>query len=161
MTAFKIGQIVKARRPVQGLVEGSAYQIIGISEMPTPFGNFVTYQVKGITQLGVTLEIRNGHLVLDAASASFFPLIAGTEADAIIVNEDGTWAEWFLADRRGLAEILTDFGFDRCLDGNDAGQTLLLNPKEYSGPRIDLLRSDMETVAGPIFAQQRGVSFMG
>lgn len=62
MTAFSIGQITIARQTAQGLVRGETYRVRGATERPTPFGNFVTYEVE--SGGGNRLAIANGHLLL-------------------------------------------------------------------------------------------------
>jgi hypothetical protein len=63
MTAFQKDDTVKSRITAQGLKEGKTYQVKEVHEMPTPFGNFVTYILEG--EDGRPIVIHNGHLVLE------------------------------------------------------------------------------------------------
>lgn len=77
-SAFEVGQVVRARESVQGLVAGVEYVVRDLMENRTPFGTFVTYAVSP-TANPRNLEIEaalyrttgqswiwvaNGHLVL-------------------------------------------------------------------------------------------------
>lgn len=64
-TKFEIGQVVIARQSVQGMTRGQHYRVAGVTEQPTAFGNFVTYQL----EYGhISLSVVNGHLLLTPAT---------------------------------------------------------------------------------------------
>lgn len=60
-TAFNIGDKVVSNITAQGLVKGNKYSIVDIDQNFTPFGNFVSYKVKGD---GKEFWVNNGHLLL-------------------------------------------------------------------------------------------------
>jgi hypothetical protein len=61
-TAFKIGDLVKARRGVQGLVTGESLTVEDLDIRSTPFGDFVTYYLR--REDDRIIPVGNGHLVL-------------------------------------------------------------------------------------------------
>lgn len=60
-TAFAKGDLVTVERDLQGLKKGEMYQVAEVLNVPTPFGDFVTYRV---TDGSNDFPIVNGHLLL-------------------------------------------------------------------------------------------------
>jgi hypothetical protein len=63
-TTFKVGQTVKATVTAQGMIANTAYLVTAKHEEQYPWGNFVTYTLDGPAVSGDSLQIGNGHLVL-------------------------------------------------------------------------------------------------
>lgn len=68
VTAFNIGDKVKADITAQGMVKGNKYEIVDIDQNFTPFGNFVSYKIKGD---GKEFWINNGHLLLSKSTDKY------------------------------------------------------------------------------------------
>jgi hypothetical protein len=62
MTTFDLNDKVTPRQSVQGMKTGRIYTVTGISELPTPFGNFVSYVLTAAD--GAKCAVQNGHLLL-------------------------------------------------------------------------------------------------
>lgn len=83
---FEQGQIVKSRVDAQGLKRGSFYRVVNATLRSTPFGGFVTYEVKPLDG-GEHLSVGNGHLVLEEADEADIAL-----AKAPALDSTDAWA---------------------------------------------------------------------
>lgn len=63
MTNFRVGQRYYANVDAQGLVKDHVYQVHNVFERVTPFGNFVSLEVKRLMN-EPSVIIANPHLVL-------------------------------------------------------------------------------------------------
>ena len=66
--AFQTGDRVRANHATQLLNLTEVYTVSEVHENPTPFGNFVTYIVRGND--GEPIAVDNGHLILRHAEDS-------------------------------------------------------------------------------------------
>jgi hypothetical protein len=64
MTRFRKGQHVISCITAQGLHLDTIYRVVGVQVRPTPWGEFVTYELTDGEQ---RLRIANGHLILREA----------------------------------------------------------------------------------------------
>jgi hypothetical protein len=73
-TTFNMGQTVTAKVTAQGMVAGSRYLIVGVSEKPTAFGTFATYWLSTVADLQLpAFAVCNLGLLADLAVDKLTP----------------------------------------------------------------------------------------
>ncbi len=118
-TTYQKGDKVIASSDVQKLKKGEEYIVTDVEENNTPFGNFVTYYVKG--KDGKEIPVVNGHLLLSKSK----------------VNEANLDKN---IDKRQLAiDIKNNF-----LKTNDAIKTYKIIAKKYNESPVDISDFDKE-----------------
>lgn len=86
MSAFKVGDTVRARESVQGMAKGAQYRVADVRHNNTAWGNFVTYLLTGDVAGTPWLPIANGHLLLERVEAPT-PEQSGVKLAALLALE--------------------------------------------------------------------------
>jgi len=127
MTQFVKGDLVRGLKDVQGLVINWQYKVVEVNENPTPFGNFVVYEIES-TYDGRRLEIANGQFVLEFEASArpaivtdpmlrFLEIIEMDEKISVLDAADPLREMYPVLSREDAIEVLSFYletGTDSC-----------------------------------------------
>lgn len=64
MSAFQVGDLVRAQLGVQGMVQGRVYRVVGRHDRATFVGTISTYDLEGEADPHERARVGNAHLLL-------------------------------------------------------------------------------------------------